>query len=530
MGRSRTRQPESLAGWFDATRADYQGARNTRWRRRRSGVPVSGSGADYHYRHEVDYLRMLELARDMDRNDVAVGPLVDRAVCNTIQDGFRLQPTTGDATLDQDLRDWFNEWASDPEACDVAGELDFQQQAKAALRNNFVDGDSVFLATADGPLQLIEGHRVRTPRNTTKNVVSGVLLDDVRRRREYWVTRDEIDPSRAITRVGDVVKYPVRDGQTRIVFHPRNTKRYTQTRGVTAFAPIFDTLGQFEDLAFAKLVQAQIVSCFTILRERDGDFAGDEGAPLGLQETETISGGSGGNTKLTERLGPGMLVGGQPGEKFTGFSPGVPNAEFFPHARLVLTLLGINLGVPLVLYLMDASETNFSGWRGALEQARLGFRQNQRDLVAQFHSPVYRWKVQQLAEEDGAIRRRLEAADVTPLKHVWHPPKWTYIEPVKDITARLLEQKNVFTSPRRGAAKHGDDFDEILEETVQDNAAVIRRAKREADAINSEFSDGQPVHWRELVSLPTPDGVNVSLTVGDNEKSGPASGPTQAEE
>ena len=106
--------------------------------------------------------------------------------------------------------------------------------------------------------------------------------------------------------------------------------------------------------------------------------------------------------------------------------------------RLILTLIGINLGLPLVMVLMDASETNFSGWRGAVDQARLGFRQNQKRLINRFHKPVYLWKVRQWMAEDAALRRAAARSDVNIFAHRWNPPTWPYIQPLQDATADLL--------------------------------------------------------------------------------------------
>ena len=66
----RLQQPEiTTAEAFENMRSDYNAARQTRFRRRLTGVASGGSGSDYHYRNESDYLRMLELARAGDRND-----------------------------------------------------------------------------------------------------------------------------------------------------------------------------------------------------------------------------------------------------------------------------------------------------------------------------------------------------------------------------------------------------------------------------------------------------------------------------
>jgi len=498
-----------LAETFNGFRSDYAAARSHRYRRRRTGVASLGSGADYHYRSEADYLRMMEYARDMDRNDTVVGQTVDRAVTNMVQDGLTLDTRTGDKGLDAELSARWQEWSTEPDQCDLAGESAFADMEALLLRQTLVDGDTLALPNRDSEtLQLVEAHRLRTPTRTRRNVVHGILLDEYRRRLEYWLTKDDVDPMKTVSRVADMKRYPARDAAGhRQVFHVYNPKRITQTRGVTAFAPIFDLMGMFEDINFAKLVQQQVVSCFAIFREREIDFQAEINQQRGERTTETLSDGT---TRTIEGAAPGMEVPGLPGEKLRMDSPNVPNPEFFPHVKLILTLIGVNLGLPLVMVLLDAGETNFSGWRGAVDQARLGFRRNQKALIRRFHRPVYRWKVRQWLSHDAALRAAADRGGVAIFNHRWNPPTWPYIEPLKDASADLLRLRNSLISRRRQCAERGMDWEDLSTEIVEDNALMIEKAYQKAEQLNEQYPELH-VTWREVASLPTPDGVKVAV-------------------
>jgi lambda family phage portal protein len=516
MVRPRALMPNVSAD-FSRMKADYEMSKSSPYRRQRSGYALTGSSADYHLGSEPKRLRMIEEARDFDRNDCIVGQTIDRAVANLVQQGFTLDPNTGDRGADQALFDRWMAWSTDADLCDVAGEMTFADFERLIPRQMLIDGDVIALPTADGPLQIIEAHRCRTPSNTGRNVVHGVLLDGLRKRQEYWITRDDLAPNQPLTRVADTIPYTVRDADgNRQLFHVYHPKRSSQTRGVTAFAPIVNLLGMFEDINFAKLVQQQIVSFFAIFETYD--TAGGDLEPLGERETETLNDGA---TRTLEGIAPGMLIRRKRGETLEGFSPNVPNPEFFDHMKLILTLVGVNLGLPLAVVLLDPSQTNFSGWRGAIDQARLGWRQNQRALADRWHRPVYRWKVRQWLDDDPALRAIAERGGIDLFKHVWHPPKWPYIEPIKDATAGVIRLKNGLTSPRRLHAEQGDEWEAIAAETVDDNDFAIRRAIEAATEINAEFNGRpgfQPVHWRELLSLPAPDGVTLSIGTGTNDQ------------
>jgi lambda family phage portal protein len=520
---------------LEATRSDYSAMRDSRYRKRRQGLAANGAGADFHYSNESKYLTLMEAARDMDRNEAVVGTSVDRAVENTVQDGFTLQAQTGDKELDAGLEEKWNAWAQDPEACDLAGEMTFTQLVRLSLRATFVDGDIIHLFNESGALEAVEAHRCRTPKNTKRNVIHGVLLDNHRRRLQYWLTKDDVDPLHPLRTVAEIQPFSVRDdaGQ-RLLAHVYNPRRVSQTRGITAFAPVFDVMGQFDDLFFAKLVQAQAVSAIGILSERavEAQLPG-KGAPLGAQETQTLEDG---NERRWQKLGMAMYYRGAPGEKLSAFSGNVPNAEFFPHVKLILQLIGINLGLPLCLLLLDASETNFSGFRGAVDQARLGFAGNQQMLIRRQYRPVYRWKVDQFVADDPAIRKLAEKVAAVNqngdggslygpglYNHRWITPAYPYIEPLKDATADLLRVRNTLISPRRRCTERKLEWTDIVAETVEDNALAIETALTAAAKLNGTFPEAK-ITWRDLIMLPMAEGVSLRITPDGAEQEKKGSG------
>jgi len=283
------------------------------------------------------------------------------------------------------------------------------------------------------------------------------------------------------------------------------------TRGVTALAPVFYISGMFEDINFAKVVQQQIVSCFAILREMAaGQPATPPSTAVGYGQPEMI-GAAGGITQI-EGIAPGMEIRGLPGEKLTGFSPNVPNAEYFQHVRLLLQMIGVNLGLPLCLVLMDGSETNFSGWRGAVDEARKGFLQQQRMLVKRLERPVYEAKVRQWMEGDAAMRAVAEQSGINPLRHEWQLPEWSYINPIDDAEADAAQLRNCLTSPRRLHGRRGRNWEVIVDETLEDNLYAISAAKAAAAALNAKTEGNlDPIHWRDILPLVLPAGATMSL-------------------
>ena len=507
-------------------RTDYDAMHESRFVRTRTGLAPMGGGADYHIRSESRYLRLIEQARDMERNDTIIGKTIERAAINVVQDGLVLCPETGDDALDAAIFDRWQDWANDREQCDIAGESCWHEMEQIAVHSMLRDGDIVALGTADGPLQLIEGHRVRDPnakgKKKDRNIILGVEVDDLHRRIRYHIRAESYDPNWTTQKMPSVA-YDVRDaGGVRQVFHFYMPNRSSATRGITALAPVFQIAGMFEDLNFAKLVQAQVVSCFALFRYREAQSpAGDQlpsVQPYGTQETVTEAGG---NTRLIDDLAPGAEVTGAPGERIEGFSPDVPNTSYFEHAKLLLSMIAVNLGMPYSMLMLDSAGNSWSSVRVDYDEARRGFRRIQSSLVERWHEPIYLWKLRHFASEDPIMAQAMARMGRNFFKHQWRPPTWPYVQPVDDATGQLLRVRNGLTSPRRLHGELSQDWQEIATETIQDNAYAIERAMATADAINANRGQQQPVHWRELLSLPTPDGLTMTMPVATSNQPQP---------
>lgn len=508
MGRRRSPLDASnLSEMYRDLRADYDAARQTRFKRRRQGVVATGSGADYHYRTESAYFGAMETARDLFRNHMLIGQGVRRLVANVLRGGFTLDVQTGDTAINADLKARWTEWAEDPALCDLAGEHDFHTLERLVLQETIVDGDRLTLPTRYGAIQAVEAHRLRTPRSTTRNVIHGVLLDEYRRRVEYWVTKEDIQAMAPVARVKDIRRYSTRDADGhRQVLHHYMPDRTSQTRGVTAFVPAIDTAGMGDDLMFAQLVKAQMAACVTLFRELANEA--QIGTPGEGQETSSETRPDG-TTRTLAGWQPGMEIFGFPGEKLQGFAPNIPNPEFFQHAMLILSIIAVNLDLPVHVLLLDPSRTNFSGWRGAMDQARERFRQIQDWLIKTFHRPVYLWKVRGWIAEDTALAQALGKSGLNPYGHRWQAAGWPYIEPVKDATDHLIRSRNAQTSRRRLSAEVGEDWEDVSAEICADNALLIRRAAETAAQLQNDL--GIDVTWRDVASLPTAEGIKISV-------------------
>lgn len=499
----------------------YRAARKTRFTRATHQVGYSSSSEDNHYASESDFFRIMEMARDLDRNDLVIGQGISRMVNNIVQDGFQLDPKTGNKGADELLKLLWNQWSSDRSQVDLEREKSFHDIERLTLRHVVVDGDVVLLPLKTGSLQMVEGHRLRTPyrleSDRSQYTIHGVELDSSRRRVGYWLTADDI----AFNDWPDVSTskfYPAfGDDGNRLVHHLYYPRRMTQTRGVSRLAPITDAAALHDDIQFAKLIQQQSVSVWALIRERELGFEYPEGV------TEDNNGWTyeadpcrEGQTRPVRNVSAGMWYTGYPGERVSGFSPNVPNPTYFDHARQVMQIMSINLDLPLIVFLMDASETNFSGWRGAMEQAKIAFRMFQRWYASILHEQVYAWKIRQWSTPGSPLANpllvRMRQRGLSIFDHEWVTPTWPYVEPMTDASADLLELSNGLNSPRRIQSKRGRDWDVVSTEITEDLYALYAKAADAAVRFGQEFPEIEdPPTWREFARNPMPSGQQMGL-------------------
>jgi lambda family phage portal protein len=505
---------------------DYDAMRESNYVRSRSGLAPSGGGSDYHIRNETLYLKLVERARDLCRNASIVEKSIEKAATNVVGDGFTLRPETGNKAANDLLYKKWVEWTTDRDQCDIAGEKTWSEMEELAVISCIRDGDIIALGTTNGSLQLIEGHQCRNPKGSSKKkqMVIGVEIDPVRKRKTYHIRSESVDPYRT-TQQQDSTAYQVRDANgRRVLFHYFVSTRSTATRGVTALAPCFQKLAMFDDLDFAKLVQAQAISCIVVQRIKDVNSKGPLPTRTNYGGSTTTENNTDGTKVQIQQIAPGTEIDNQPGERLETIAQDIPNTNYFEHAKMLLTMFFLNIGLPYVMGMMDASETNFSGWRAAVEEAKKGFKRQQRQLRDKWHRPIYKWKVQQWIAEDPEVAALYAELGEAIFNHSWSMPRWPYIQPVEDATGKILRQSNMLSSPRRIHGEESQDWETIVDETIEDISYAIRKAMEEAKKINEKFAPEPKLHWRELLNIPLPNGLTVAVTTAPPANNQPTGG------
>lgn len=501
----------SITQFYSGMRASYEAGRPSRFVERPQGVITTGSGADYHT-GDLDYYYMIEMARNYERNDPIFSQGVQRFVDNVVQGGFTYRPQTGVDRIDRMLTEDWLAYADDEnaESVDEERERSWHDFEHLAARRMIIDGDLGINPVRGGRLQALEAHRIRHHQKSLNAgngnaVILGVELNRRRQRRRYYITKHEYD-GRHLT--GSTFDYQSINAWSwddllgryeKNFFHVYDPKRFSQTRGVTAIAPVANTIGMHGDVQFAQLVKQQMASYIGFFHKIPESMSETYEPPAA---TLDYTYGDSRKTRAAD-LSPGAeYYPDYAGEEIQAFQANIPGDSFFDHSKLLLTFVAVNLGMPLIVFMLDASETNFSSWRGALDQAKIRWKQFQRVLSGRLHSPVQRMRIRRNLRfrQDYFDAWREIGDDIFRME--WVPPRWPYIQPKEDAEADILEKQGLLSSPRRICDRRSERYDLIVEESVTDNATLIARCMDAAVEINKHpFISEHPnerVSWRDL--------------------------------
>lgn len=476
------------------------------------GVDPLGSDADYHYRSEHNYFLHVERGRAAVRNHPLVEQGINRLIANLRLDGFTLDVNSGDEALDRDIQDEWKAWTGETVAgqnqCDYEGNRSFQQIARQSFFSRCSDGDIIHLPLADGRIQTWESHHIRSPYGTrgrfTNSDQDGMVHGaEVRNGRTvaYWLTPYNVPYYSTLTKVGQARRYPVFDNEgNRITFWLGFRHRFFQRRGISRLSAPRDAMTGFDDLNYANTKSslrraliaylmednpnaqtAQLPGASTAKLPQSGDrYAREVG--LGLQ------------TITVEQAGePAQVIKAPDGKTITGWNNSIPTQSFFEHASLMLTMLAVNLELPLSFFLLDGSQANFHGGRMTFDQVKLRLQQIQKDEIHGLWAPTYEWRLRSKLTPgsplfDRALAARV-AAGLNPFSYTFRPRGWPYVKPAEDAAAEDLAEKRNLRSLRQILAERGVDIDEHIPEVINDRASWIRYSIATARKIAEKNSD-----------------------------------------
>jgi len=280
----------------------------------------------------------------------------------------------------------------------------------------------------------------------------GIEFDLIGRRVAYHFRRshpgDSTDQRVAIP---ETVRVPAQD-----VLHIYRPIDAGQIRGLPHVAPAMVRLfllDQYDDAELDRKKTAAMFAGFITKTAPEDPMMG---------ETESDLDGA-----AMASLEPGTMQVLLPGEDVKFSSPADVGGGYEAFQYRTLLAVSASLGLPYHLVTGDVRQANYSSLRAELVEFRRRIGQLQHGVIAhQLCRPIWaRWL------ETVHLAGRLDFADPVAARMVqWIPPRWDWVDPLKDIQAQVLAMEAGITSRRKVVEATGYDVEEVDRENAADAA------------------------------------------------------------
>jgi lambda family phage portal protein len=426
---------------------------------------ASGTSANAEIGPDLQKLR--DRHRDLCRNNPWAARAVSAVVANTVGYGITAKFEGRTKTATGKFRDAWKAWAETNE-CDADGRHDIYGLQALIDRTVEESGECLIRArwrqssdplTVPLQLQVIEPDYLdlsKTQANGGNRIIQGVEFDGIGRRRAYWLFPEH---------PGDLVNFKTTASApvpAESVLHVFKQTRPGQIRGVPSGASAIITLRDLDDYEDAYLLRQKIANCFVgAVSDIENDLAPINGAPPTPAFPETMEAGAWTLTPANKKV--------------TFNTP--PNAgDYGPFTRDVLLRVAAAYGITYAVLTGDLSQVNYSSGRmGWLDMQRNVAAWQWLMLIPQACDPIARWFAQACALKglvpDGSLKSVL-----------WSPPRREMIDPTKEVPAAIEALQGGLQSPPDWFRQQGEDYEQVLDEIAEFNAACdVRGIKLTSD-------------------------------------------------
>lgn len=451
-------------GVGDAARiqAVYEGASRGPRMQSKGLIGVSGPNADIARSQPT----LVKRARHAVRNHPYATKAVETYVSNLVGNGIIAKWKNAELQRLWDI--WVNQ-------CDADGIDNFYGLQMLAARTQFESGEVLarkrLRMSGDRlavPMQveMLEGDHLDIGYNVPdayRPITMSVQYSPIGDRTHYHLWRhhpDDVQPG------GINVRRPVPASD---VIHLFRRLRPKQSRGVPELTPILIRLYEIDEMQDKTLVRQKTAALFAwIVKKKSGaatvaennEFDGSEfGEQVETAEGEQL-------TKVT----PGGIHYLEEDEELQFSEPGDIGSNYAEWLKTELRAIAVGLGLTYEQLTGDLTGVNYSSIRAGLVEFRRRIEQLQLHLmIHRFCRPIAEWFA------DTAIMMGL--VDIPgywdePWEHMpsWKPPRWDWVDPLKDVMGDLLEVRSGFNTRKNKNAERGLDYDEVNEQLLLEQA------------------------------------------------------------
>jgi lambda family phage portal protein len=411
----------------------------------------------------VSGLEITARARYLVRNNGYAANAVESWTGNAVGTGIKPSSLIADADLKAEVQKLWLAWTDDS---DAEGLTDFYGQQRRAAREVFIAGEVFFRFRPRRPedglavplqLQMLPSEMLPLSRNETLpsgNIIrQGIEFDGIGRRAAYWFLRrhpgDSTDPGMA----GETVRVPASE-----IIHVIDPVESGQLRGVSRLAPAIVKLALLDQYDDAELERKKIAAMYAMFVT----------SPAPADVLDVTDDGSG--DRIVE-VQPGQVVPLEPGESIETSAPADVGGSYEPFQYRTLLQISAATGVPYAYLSNDMLKANYSNSRLALLEFRRRVEAWQHAvMVHQLCRQVWqRWM--DTAVLAGALSiPGYERQRAGFIACSWLPPKWDWVDPLKDARAEIEQIDAGLKSRTQALAERGYDAEQVDAEIAADKA------------------------------------------------------------
>ena len=482
-----TRSARDILATLEGTTGTYTqlGYRTVRTAHAERRHAVGGSGE----RHMTfDRMQLINQSRQFMRDNGIYRGMILRAVNYIVGNGFTLQAKTKPKRLNAKIEALWKEYWRRPV---ITRRMSGRQAERMVCRELFVAGDVGAIKTTDaGTLQLIESEQIVGKKELRND---GMVRDRVGRATGYWVS--------GWGRGGQV------DLRTARRYDPQNflfladPDRPSSARGVPPAQASFPMLHRINDVCDSEALAWQLLARLALSVTRD------EAGARAFGESTADSDATGTEMAMrVQEIGYALLFHARPGDEIKGIERNIPGKDFGASVTMFLRLLGLPLGLPLEIILLDWTKSNYSQSRAVLEQAYVTFLAWQMLLADFFMEPVYRWQLARWVKQ-GLVPDREDIAE-----HAWLMPTFPWLDKLKEAQAYGEQIDRGMTT--LGQVCKGLKQDRV--EVIDAREAEILDAIARAQAI--EKKTGVSVPWQILAGMKSETATKPAAPAGGGDE------------
>jgi lambda family phage portal protein len=436
---------------------------------------ISGDGA-------IDLSRegTVAVSRRLMRNNPIYRGVLGRCVSYVVGNGFGLQALTEDTKWNTEAERLWNEFWASP--C-VSNTLSGSRLESLVFLEMLTTGDIFELFVKDAGeirLQLFEAEQCVTRTGKTTN---GILRDDLGRPKQYMFAPYGVN--------GYVTRSKATPYEAQHVIHLFDHERPSASRGMPALQASFSMLHRINDICDAEAIARQMLAHLAMTVTRGEAPA----AAYGESTADTSD-----NRFRIQELDYATIFHARPGESISSVDRNIPGGDFEKSMIVFLRMLGLPLGMPLELVMLDWTKSNYSQSRAVMQQAYQTFLHWQNILKTRSMSRIYKRKV-----EEWVKGGRL-SANAQAFKHEWIAPTFPWIDEAKELEAQGKKIELSLSSHSEICKALQHDRDTIVAARETEIRDAITRAK------NIKEQTGVDVPYQLFCGLPIQNAAVVSKT------------------